>query len=162
MVESRSRRGRDPKGAARAHLVEATIEGGWRRVAVCDPRHVVLTELGLTLLFRGLRGLRLRCPPALVFASHDGLSPAGLHTRRTPTVARIARVRDAVCGSGHRVAALGPRRSSATWADGRIVRFGFLSRADERDRCRVPLNEIQRSAVRSALLTAAVGVFGPA
>lgn len=37
MVESRSRRGRDPKGAARAHLVEATIEGGWRRVAVCDP-----------------------------------------------------------------------------------------------------------------------------
>lgn len=122
----------------------------------------LLVELGLTLLFRGLRGLRLRCPPALVFASHDGLSPAGLHTRRTPTVARIARMRDAVCGSGRRLAVLGPRRSSATCADGRIVRFGFLPRADGRERCRVPLSEIQRSAVRSALLTATVGVFGPA
>lgn len=45
MVESQSRHGRDPKGAARAHLVEATIEGG--EAGVCLGGDLAEVDIGV-------------------------------------------------------------------------------------------------------------------
>jgi hypothetical protein len=60
------------------------------RLAWDSPLRRLLVLLGLPLLFGGLGGGSLTAPPALVFAGHDGLSPARQKCRPETTIPQEA------------------------------------------------------------------------